>query len=160
MIFTIHMQPQQQFVGAEITRFDGLVVVPESHANWALLFPPFWLFHHRLWFALGVYGLIVILSMALLATPLAPAVLFLSGLPGVYLFLEGHQLRRAKLEAEGYALVDVVEASDERTALERFLCAYEGPELGKSTVSPTMSTLTTKSHPKSEVFGMFPQGEM
>ncbi len=117
MIWTLHARP-----GMTGTRLvDGLVAVPERLATWALLFPVFWLAWHRLWLGLVAYLIYTITLLALLTTPYLWVTLAIFGLPGLYLWLEGNQLLRAKLDRQGFALVGVVEGPDEQTAVARHL---------------------------------------
>ena len=101
--------------------FDTVKAVPEAVSIWAIIFPAPWLIWHGLWVELGFYLLALVLIAGLFATPYAPAALLLSGLPGLYLWLEGHNLRRGKLTRKGYQMVDVVQAVDEKTAFARFI---------------------------------------
>ncbi len=137
------------------TLFDSLQAIPEKNANWALVFPPFWLAYHRLWFALATYGLVAVLLFSLLATQLAWGAFLLMGLPGLYLLFEGNQLRREKLKANGFELVDVVYAPNEEFALERFLENWK-PTVENSNPASTRP-LFQQDTPS---FGMFPQGEI
>ena len=160
MIYTLHMrEAARPLPGDDVgeTRFDGLMAVPDTVAIWALIFAPFWLWFHRLWWVLGIYLLLIILTFGLLATPFAPASILLSGLPGLYLFLEGNQLRRDKLERHGFETVGVVDAPNERTAIERYLANWQAPVDGPRT-NPAPETPHINSEPK-PTFGMFPQGE-
>ena len=126
MIYTFY----QQFPLGEDRSFGlvnneaKIVAVPEQTAFWAIVAPPIWLAWHRLWFHLAIYLIIVGGLFTLLTTPywLVPALL--GGLPGVYLWLEGHQLRRNNLEAHGYELTHVIEAPDEKTALARVIADH------------------------------------
>lgn len=141
-------------MGSEENRFDGLVAVPDGVAKWALIFAPFWLAFHRLWFALAIYALATILIASLLATPLVAIPLLLSGLPGLYLFLEGNQLRRYRLERQGYEMLAVVDAEDKDTAIEKFLHRWQPESVGaKPTVHATKPTIKPAASKPS--FGMF-----
>jgi len=158
MIYTFYMEPDARpLVGDEEggSRFDSLTAIPEKNAYWALALPPFWLAYHRLWFALVIYLGVIILSIALLATSLAPVALLLGGLPGLYLFLEGNQLRRKKLEANGLEFVAAIEAPDRKFAFERFLSGWEAPvtEQRKPTAQRPVQLETAPA------FGMFPDSE-
>ena len=116
MIHTIHIPPATDAGAGDI---GEAVAIPEGKAPWALIAPPFWLAWHRLWWALTVYLLVTAIGLSLLATPLAPAALLLGGLPGIFLLLEGHQLRRNKLERLGWQFVGVAEGHDENEAIAR-----------------------------------------
>ena len=118
MIYTLY---QPAGMADADNAFDGMRIVPEKVAPLAIVFPPFWLAWHRLWFPLAVYGLVAAIIAALVATPFWAVGLVLGGLPALYLWLEGHQLRRNKLERNGYQLVDVVEAKDAESALARHI---------------------------------------
>ncbi len=165
MIYTFYMEPNARPLAGDeegSSRFDSLIAIPEKNAYWALAFPPFWLAYHRLWFAFTIYFGLIILSIALLTTSWALVVLLLGGLPGIYLFLEGNQLRRKKLEAKGLEFVAAVEAPTKQFAFERFLSGWEAllkdvSELRKPLPKPMAQ------HPRQlntvPAFGMFPNAE-
>ncbi len=117
MIWTLHSKPG--LTGPRLA--EGLVAVPERLATWALLFPAFWLAWHQLWLGLIAYVIYVGTLLALLPTPYLWVTLAIFGLPGLYLWLEGHQLVRARLDRQGYALVGIIEAPDEQVAVARHL---------------------------------------
>lgn len=121
MIFTLHLKQAPQSEG----RFDSLVAIPEGLAKWALIVPPFWLARHKLWFAFALYSMVALAGFALLPTSFGIIPAMMGGLPGLYLLLEGHQLRRNKLENEGYETVAILDASSEQMAIEHFLSAHE-----------------------------------
>ncbi len=124
MIYTLH----QRFLLGEdgrLTRnIDAIEAVPESVSMWALAVPPLWLIRHSLWFALCLYILFGLFLFGLLFTDYWPASVALGGLPGLYLWLEGHQLRRNKLENSGFELTDIVEAPSEDVALARLVVGH------------------------------------
>jgi len=111
MIHTIHIPPSADVWEA--------VAIPETKAPWALIAPPFWLAFHKLWWALVVYLFVAVTGFVLLTTPAAPAAFLLGGLPGLYLLLEGHQLRRNALERDGWTFAGVAEGHDPEEALAR-----------------------------------------
>lgn len=120
MIFTLHQ---------DVERTGEAEAIPEAAAPLALLFPPVWLAWHGLWWELGFYLLAVFILLSLLATPLAPVAVLLSFLPGMVVFLEGNQWRRARAERYGRPVVDVIEADDAEEALLRFMAHGEKPFL-------------------------------
>ena len=130
---------------------DGLVAVPERLATWALLFPAFWLAWHRLWLGLVAYLIYTITLLALLPTPYLWVTLAIFGLPGLYLWLEGNQLLRAKLDRQGFALVGVVEAPDEQTAVARHLA--QQPFAGDGSHATPLPDRPPQARP--ETFGLF-----
>ncbi|MEZ5872984.1 MAG: DUF2628 domain-containing protein [Nitratireductor sp.] len=102
--YTVHTPPGEQ--GEEKLRFlsDGVSVL-------ALIVPAIWLLWHRLWFVFIAY-LLVAASLAVYGVMASdPSATVLSAIPGLYLFLEGNQLRRRKLEQSGWTQEGVVEAS-------------------------------------------------
>ena len=114
MIYTIHGNAERQ-------RSEDLVAVPENLAPWALVAPPIWLMVHRLWWPLTFYFLFVMLTSAVSATSFAAVSMALTWLPGVYLWLEGRELYRRKLQNEGFELVGIVSADDEEEAIMRHI---------------------------------------
>ena len=108
-IFTVH------------TRSDDFKLIREGHSTFALLAPPIWLVVNRLWLELLAYvGLMVL--FVLIAYQLQNGFAFLlTGLPGLFLWLEGNQLVRAKIERNGWQLSSVVEAGDFESAEAKHL---------------------------------------
>lgn len=126
MIYTIH-GPSQRF-GAKVSNvdeveFSALVAVPEDLAKWALVAPPFWLAFHKLWWMFGAYCLFLAAMTGVLTTSFWPIAVCLAGLPGIYLFLEGRQLCRSRLEESGLDMIGVVDATSEEAAIARFVGA-------------------------------------
>ena len=124
MIYSLHQPPDLDLVPGDETgesRFDRLVAVPESSAKAALFFPPLWLAWHGLWWPLAFYGIAAVFGLALLATPYLWVVFLIGGLPTFYVFLEGNQLRRNKLESQGFQIVGIVDGQDEQHAISRFI---------------------------------------
>lgn len=157
MIYTIHMRPDAEPHARDtdgITVFDSLTAVPESVAKWALFFPPLWLAYHKLWWAFATYCLLAVLGIGLLLTPFWVVAILLGGLPGIYLFLEGNQLRREALQAKGIDMAAVIEAGNEKIALARFVAGWHPPKQHKSPDLPVLKKQTVTPS-----FGMFPQGE-
>ncbi|MFD0916921.1 DUF2628 domain-containing protein [Pseudahrensia aquimaris] len=145
-IYTFHKPIGTQIAPEREDGFDAVEVLPDSLSFWAIVFPLPWLVWHKLWLELGFYLFAMMLIGGLLATPYAAAGLALSGLPGLYLWLEGHDLRRAKLRRKGYELVDVVEAKDKQTAFARFVAKQMQarrdavarlPQIGMPAADPT-----------------------
>lgn len=160
MIFTLYQAPVP--AGGQDTSFDTLQAIPETTSKAALLFPPFWLAWHGLWWALAFYALLFVIAMTLLATSLAGAALLLGGLPGLYLYLEGHQLRRNRLERQGYVHVATVEAPDASVAIERYLAQWND-ENGVALLAPAravtfgaQSDTSRAARDDDMAFGLFP----
>ena len=128
MIWTMHLSRLAAVHPRDatgVTFFDTLRAVPEGVAKWALIAPPFWLAFHRLWGSLAVYILVVAGFLTLAATQFAAIGIALAFMPGLYLWLEGNQLRRARLAIENFETVGVIEAPDEEVAVRRFIAEWE-----------------------------------
>ena len=163
MIWTMHLSRLAAVHPRDregVTFFDTLRAVPEGVAKWALIAPPFWLAYHRLWGTLAVYLLVVAGFLTLAATQFAAIGIALAFMPGLYLWLEGHQLRRARLAIEGFDTVAVIEAPDEEIAVRRFIKEWEA-EYGVPThrdrlpdrpVPPTRAI--SPEEPRGEAFGV------
>jgi Protein of unknown function (DUF2628) len=118
-IYTVHLPPDGDADKARFLREGGNIL--------ALIVPAIWLIWQRLWLWLLLY---IALSIAIgLAGRLAGSgALFLGILPGLYLFLEGNELVRARLERVGWNLAGVVEASNRADAELRFFDAERNQE--------------------------------
>ncbi|SLN18433.1 DUF2628 domain-containing protein [Oceanibacterium hippocampi] len=116
-IYTAHYRPGRPLDG------DGLVLVREGFAWWALLVPPLWALYHRLWL---VALLFVILSSALsLAVPLLHldtngASLAMLGL-NLLFAMSANDLRRWTLGRRGYRELGVVGGRDIGAAEQRLI---------------------------------------
>ena len=111
MIYTVHARP-----GAPD---DEMVAVPEGSAKWAFVFGTLWLLWNRLWWMALVFLLVGAVLNAAGQLALQGATVWWAGLvglaltllPRVWLALEGHELRRRKLERRGWIFTDTVEAT-------------------------------------------------
>ena len=83
-VYELEMFEPSQSKPASLARFarDKVSVI-------ALILPGIWLLYHRLWIEFGLYLVFSALLFAISITPYSPAVMALTFLPGVYLFLEG-----------------------------------------------------------------------
>lgn len=125
----------------------------------AILFPPFWLAWHRLWWALGVYAAFAAIIALLAFTPWQNVAFLLSALPGLYLLFEGHELVRQRLEQKGWIFDGVIEGRDEEEAEFRYFSVRKQatthplpvePHQVPHPVSPSLSQVTPQS------IGLFP----
>lgn len=152
--FTVHLPPDGEIEHARFIR-EGVNI-------FALIIPFLWLIWNRLWLELAAY-------IAILATILVWAVLggeklapILSALPALYLFLEGNQLVRARLERAGWMQEAVVDAA---TVAEAEITYYgDGhmqPTAGYSSqyrkVRGIGSSVITSGNSKPSSIGMFPE---
>jgi len=129
-IWTVHLPPEG---ASEAETSERARFIPERGALLALLFPALWLAFARLWFWLAVY-LLMIAALAILARVAgSQAFGLISVLPAVWLFLEGRQLQRERLERLGWRFAGVVEAADSEEAELRW---FSGLPVGAAPVAP------------------------
>lgn len=105
----------------QFDRLDQMKIVRDSKSILALAFPIFWLFYHRLWFALGLYICVSVAFALFATTQLGQTLAILSIIPGIYLLLEGNTLIASNLLRQGWQFVHVVEADNPADAELRFL---------------------------------------
>jgi hypothetical protein len=140
-VFTVHTPP---ITGNNNNiRVEDAVFVPEQKTLMALVFPFFWLLWQRLWWAVVFYLLVsVILSMLLLAN-IGLAAFLLTIIPGLFLYLEGQELRRKALHRKGWKYLGVVEGSTRSEAEIRFFHQVQQPT-GTGSTKPTFKPLRPK----------------
>ena len=114
--YTVHLPPQ----GGASGELERARFVPERSSLLALVVPIVWLLWHRLWYALAVYLLIGGIASVLASWTQSPPIGLLATLPGLYLFLEGRQLLRGRLERQGWRFAGVVEADNAEEADLRY----------------------------------------
>lgn len=110
MIYTVYARPDDP---------EELVAVPEGGSKWAFVFGTLWLLWNRLWWAALVFLLVGAILNAGGRLALNGAEAWYAGLAGLaltllprlWLALEGHELRRRRLERRGWLLTDTVEAT-------------------------------------------------
>ena len=117
-IYTVYSPPIT--TGSTGDQHDKTVLIPDASALLALIFPFLWLIWHRLWWASLFYGLLSLLFIILLPTELSMIIIVLTVIPGLFLFLEGHELRRKMLERRGWKMVAVIEDQDIASAEYRY----------------------------------------
>jgi hypothetical protein len=108
-IYTVHLPPGESN-GGTAAEMERARFIPERPSLFALVIPALWLLWHRLWYALAVYLLIGGIASLLARWTDSLAIGLLACLPALYLFLEGRQLLRGRLERQGWRFVGVVEA--------------------------------------------------
>ena len=83
-------------------------------------------------------------------------VAMLSALPGLYLFLEGQELRRGELERQGWQFEGIVEAANEEEAELRFLNA-RGSGFVNSLQKPRQAIVSSIARKPAVASGIFPE---
>lgn len=115
-VFTVYVPPSTD----GNVRHENAILVPESKTLLALFAPFLWLLWYRLWWAALFYALVSIALFAALTTNFGLVALLLTFVPGLFLFLEGHELRRKALERQGWKFVGIVEGEDRVEAEIRY----------------------------------------
>ncbi len=103
--FCIYLPPDN------MDNHSGAVFLPDDKPYFALLAPPIWLAWHRLWWALLIYLVIISAILLLILTPYRDAAVFISLIPGIYIWLEGHKLIHQRYELQGWIFQGVVGAN-------------------------------------------------
>jgi hypothetical protein len=117
-VFTVHIPPHA--VGQEQDQHVDTVFIPDASSLMALIFPFVWLIWHRLWWAFLFYVLLMVALFVLMIgdfSLLASAITFI---PGLFLYLEGQELRRKKLARQGWKMMGTVEGQDMASAEYRY----------------------------------------
>ncbi len=127
--YTVHLPPSG--FGGE-TDDERIRFVPERPALLALIFPAIWLLWHRLWYAFAVYPLVAGIAWVLASWTGSAPMALLGSLPGLYLFLEGRQLLRGRLERTGWRFAGVVEADSAHEADLRYFSGRTETAVGKT----------------------------
>ncbi len=121
--YTVH-EPLTGFKD-DMDRYVQTSFIPEAKSLAALVLPLPWLLWNRMWWAALVYLLIsTILSIAL-TTDFSTLAFILTAFPGIFLFLEGNDLRRKTLMRDGWAFVGSVEGDDLQSAEVRYFHSLE-----------------------------------
>lgn len=142
-IFTVHVPPQA--LGDARDQHIKTVLIPESPSLLALIFPLLWLIWYRLWWAVLFYVLISIVFAILFTTNIGIIASVLTFFPGLFLFLEGQQLRRNSLERRGWKLVETVEDDDLESAEYRYFYSVLEDRKNPKTGALTQTTAAKPS---------------
>lgn len=109
-----HALPQKKAAGEDV-RF-----IRDGFSFLALVFPTIWLLWQRLWIAFALFVMLMA-AFVFIADKISPLlVVLLNALVGLYLGLEGTNLKSLKLKNKGWQEVDVIIANDEEEAEVRF----------------------------------------
>ncbi|MCP4072129.1 MAG: hypothetical protein GY742_10385 [Hyphomicrobiales bacterium] len=133
--YNIYMPPQAT-AGSNIS---AAIYLPDDKSWFAVLLPPFWLLWNRMWWGFVIYLAYTTIIFLLLLTPWRYAVTFLSALPGLYLFLEAHNLACQQYERKGWWQIGVVHAADVEEAELRFVTSQQSPRNVLQSADPVSS---------------------
>ena len=140
------------------TNSNDFRLIREGSSTFALIAPPIWLTINRLWLELFGYFVIMCLFFAIAYKLQSGVALLLTGLPGIYLWLEGNQLLRAKLERGGWKLTDLVEGGDFESAEAKHLSKNLTAASHSTPVLTKEKTIAEKPAPKHfHHTGLFPE---
>ena len=117
-LYTVHIPPYA--VGQEHDQHVDTVLIPDASSVMALFFPFFWLIWYRLWWASLFYALLTIALSILVTGELGLLAAAMTIFPGLFMFLEGQELRRKKLARHGWKMVDTVEDQNQASAEYRY----------------------------------------
>ena len=101
----------------------GAEFIPDTKALLALALPLPWLLWHRMWWGVVFYLLVSTIFAIALTTEFAILVLATTFIPGLFLFLEGNELRRKALLRRNWKEIAVVEGDTLESAETRFFYA-------------------------------------
>lgn len=153
-IYTVHLPPAGDPGEARLVR-DGV--------NYgALLIPAIWLIWQRLWLPFLAYVLAVMVIGTIVRFFENEALLLLSVLPAFYLFVEGSDLVRGRLERLGWRLVSIVDGNSRAEAELRFFSNIAAEDMQKI---PEAATAPAPAQPRSSAYsqrrpqgiGLFPE---
>ncbi len=122
-LYTVH-EPSAGFKD-DMDRYVQTSFIPEAKSLIALALPLPWLLWNRMWWAALFYLLITAILSLALATDLATLAFLLTAIPGIFLFLEGNELRRKDLMRDGWTFVCTVEGDDQQSAELRYFHSLE-----------------------------------
>ncbi len=124
--------------GSGLSLEAGAEFIPDTKALMALALPLLWLLWHRMWWASLFYVLISMIFALVLTTGFATLALLMTAIPGLFLFLEGNELRRKALIRKNWTLVAVIEGDNLESAEARFFYSrpISKPGIGSENLSP------------------------
>jgi len=114
-VYTVHTHP------GDADPMENAILIREGFNFWAFLLSGLWALYHRLW--LGFFGLVTVSFLCTFAVELfdgGPEMDFaLALVTGIGFGLIANDLRRRKLAAKGWQMVDIVAGQDETDAEHR-----------------------------------------
>ena len=137
-LFTVHIPPHA--VGQERDYHEDTVFVPDASSLMALVFPFFWLIWYRLWWATVFYALLTIALSILMTGELGLLAAAMTVFPGLFLLLEGQELRRKKLARHGWKMLTTVEDQDLASAEYRYFYSALEQQQKSNTAKPEKIT--------------------
>jgi hypothetical protein len=114
-VYTVHTHP------GDADTMENAILIREGFNFWAFLLSGLWALYHRLW--LGFFGIVVVSVLCSFAVELfdgGPEMDFaLALVTGIGFGLIANDLRRRKLAASGWKMIDIVAGHDETEAEHR-----------------------------------------
>lgn len=125
-IYSVYLPPESGNDAAlSSSSAERIAFLSDDKALLALIVPVVWLIWQRLWLALAVYALVMVVIMVLAQSGYGTISSLLSVLPGIYLLIEGREMIRRRYERQGWNFDGVIEAGDEETAELRYFSKAE-----------------------------------
>jgi hypothetical protein len=159
-VYTVHEPPQRESDDDALGHAMRFRFVRDGFHFWAFLLAPLWMLLHRLWIELIAYLLIVggaafvMRRLGIEETAGFWVALFLAVLIG----MEASSLLRWKLARRGFAQVGIVVGDDLEEAERRFFASWDGEEVARPAVVPTVgSPFTPPASTSGDIVGLFPQ---
>jgi hypothetical protein len=135
-VYTVHNHP------GDADPMENAILIREGFNFWAFLLSGLWALYHRLW--LGFIGLVVVSLLCTFAVELfdgGPEMDFaLALVTGIGFGLIANDLRRRKLAANGWQMVDIVAGHDETDAEHR---CFERSKNSRLRVPQSAAALTS-----------------
>ena len=160
-IYSIYLPPEindtDQMSEADRAR---IVFLPDTRSLLALVIPGIWLLWNRLWLAFSIYIAVIAAIIVMSLQWNAQAASLISVLPGLFLFLEGHELVRMRHERLGWHYAGIVEAPDRKIAeLRYFIGNSQNQPKAVPNVSPLAGVENRASgyHGPKLASGLFPE---
>jgi len=142
------------------TPLETAVFVPEGFSLWAFIFKTLWAFYHRMWSLMFLFISAELASFHLMQEGLInPALIAVTHLTFVAILAsEANAWRGHKLSKQGYILYDVVIATGEDEAYQRFLdnevmqrYVFQTPKTEEKTSNSSECAVNTDNLPTSKV---------
>ncbi|WP_339858913.1 DUF2628 domain-containing protein [Thalassospira alkalitolerans] len=144
-VYTVHTHP------GDADPMENAILIREGFNFWAFILSGLWALYHRLWAAF--FGLLAVSLICNLLTYLfdgGPEMDFALALAtGIGFGLIANDLRRKKLAAEGWKLVEIVAGADENAAEHRLFDRLRGHHAAQNTIQNTLQNAVPTALPGS-----------
>ncbi|KEO57753.1 DUF2628 domain-containing protein [Thalassospira permensis] len=142
-VYTVHTHP------GDANPMENAILIREGFNFWAFIFSGIWALYHRLWAAFfGLIGVSLICNLVIYLFDGGPEMDFALALAtGIGFGLIANDLRRKKLAAGGWKLVEIVASPNENAAEHRFFDRLRGGRAVHDTLQNAAPTPLSGSTP-------------